>query len=648
MIWIRNKVEWGHKVNKGEPEIVKFLREEERLGKLHSKLQSNCKELEILDKPLEKTSDNVINVIKNDTGRKIEYSELDGLEEKYKTIFETSAVAITLTDENERIILWNKYTENLLGMNKNDLYMKPVELLYPPEEWRRIRSENVRQKGMQHHLETKMIGKNNELIDVDISLSVLKNHKGRVIGSVGVVRDITQRKMMELELQIAHEKLEQRVKERTAEILKSNELLKQEINERKKAEWNLKIKDSAIASSINAIVFVDPTGDVTYVNPSFLNMWGYDSEKEILGRPAVKFWHRKGLYVEVMEATFDKGGWVGELVAEKSDGALFDAQLSANVVKDEEKNPICMMASFIDITARKKIEEKFRKSQMKIEQQNIQLKKLDKLKSNFLNITSHELRTPMCSMKGYVQMLLKKTLGDITEEQKRGLMVILRNVDRLDNLIRDILDISRLESGTMKFITGITDIHKMIGEVAETMRSSADLKHVQINEEIEGKLPELVIDQERIKQVLINLVNNAIKFSPDSTVITIRAKKEEENVLFEVQDFGRGIPRDKQKKIFETFYQVDYNMDRTFGGAGLGLAISRGIVLAHGGEIWVESKPGKGSTFGFTLPVKSVKDVEDRFKEVDVFMVETGNGAKENNLRMGEYVNNEEEERENE
>ena len=266
MIYICNKIGWGHKVDESEPKIVKFLRDEERLGKFHSKLQSNYNELEILDKPLENSSDDMINV-NSDKGRKTEYSEMDFLVEKYKTIFENSAVAITLTDENERIILWNKYTENLLGMNKDDLYMKPVELLYPPEEWRRIRSENVRRKGMQHHLETKMVRKNNELIDVDISLSVLKNHKERVIGSVGVVRDITQRKMMELELQRAHEKLEQRVKERTAEILKSNELLKQEINERKKAEWSLKIKDSAIESSINAIVFVDPTGAVTYVNP---------------------------------------------------------------------------------------------------------------------------------------------------------------------------------------------------------------------------------------------------------------------------------------------------------------------------------------------------------------------------------------------
>ena len=524
MIYICNKIGWGPKVDESEPKIVKFLRDEERLGKLHSKLQSNYNELEILDKPLENSSDDMINII-SDKGRKTEHSELDFLVEKYKTIFENSAVAITLTDENERIILWNKYTENLLGMNKDDLYMKPVELLYPLDEWRRIRSENVRQKGMQHHLETKMIRKNNELIDVDISLSVLKNHKEKVIGSVGIVRDITQRKMIELELKRSHDKLEQRVKERTAEILKSNELLKQEINERKKAE------------------------------------------------------------------------------------------------------------------------EKIRKSQTRIEQQNIQLKKLDKLKSNFLNITSHELRTPMCSMKGYVQMLLKKTLGDITEEQKKGLMVILRNVDRLDNLIQDILDISRLESGTMKFITEITDIHKMIGEIEETMRSFADLKHVQINEEIEDNLPELIIDQERIKQVLINLVNNAIKFSSDGMIIVIRAKKEEENVLFEVQDFGRGIPRDKQKKIFETFYQVDYNMDRTFGGVGLGLAISRGIVLAHGGNIWVESKLGKGSTFGFTLSVKSVKDLEDRFREVDVFMIETDSEEKENNLRRGEYVNNEKGER---
>jgi len=138
---------------------------------------------------------------------------------------------------------------------------------------------------------------------------------------------------------------------------------------------------------------------------------------------------------------------------------------------------------------------------------------------------------------------------------------------------------------------------------------------------VQTALPELMVDQERIKQVIINLLNNAIKFSSDDSEIIVRVKQEEEDVLFEVQDFGRGIPKNKQNKIFEIFYQVDSGMDRKFGGIGLGLAISRGIVLSHGGQIWVESENGKGSIFRFTLPIKPVQDVEGKFKEVDIFRV---------------------------
>ncbi len=180
----------------------------------------------------------------------------------------------------------------------------------------------------------------------------------------------------------------------------------------------------------------------------------------------------------------------------------------------------------------------------------------------------------------------------------------------------------------MKFIIEKMDIQKLVDEVTETMQSSADLKDIKINMEVEEKLPGLNIDQDRIKQVIINLVNNSIKFSPDGSIINIRAKKEEGNILFEVQDFGRGIPKNKQKKIFETFYQVDSGKNTKFGGAGLGLAISRGIILAHSGKIWVKSKEGKGSTFSFTLPIKTFNDVEDNFKEVDMFLLEEEEGNK--------------------
>lgn len=264
-----------------------------------------------------------------------------------------------------------------------------------------------------------------------------------------------------------------------------------------------------------------------------------------------------------------------------------------------------------------------------IELQNIQLKKLDQLKSNFLNVTSHELRTPMSAIKGYVQMTIKQKLGEITEEQKKALTTVLRNIDRLDHLIQDILDVSRLESGTMKFVSEKTDIKTMVGEAVATMQISADVKHMTIDIEIEDKIPELTIDQERIKQVMLNIINNAIKFSPERSIINIRAKKEDENILFEVQDHGRGIPKDKQEKVFAIFYQVDSGMDRKFGGAGLGLAICRGIVLAHGGKIWVESELGKGSTFFFTLPLMPIVDAEKRFKDLDIFQVK----LKENSLQ---------------
>jgi len=293
------------------------------------------------------------------------------------------------------------------------------------------------------------------------------------------------------------------------------------------------------------------------------------------------------------------------------------------------------------LSRRKQSMEQNESCQKITEEQIIQLKKLDKIKSNFLSVTSHELRTPMSVIKGYIQMMLKGNLGTISNEQKKALDIILRNSNQLDALIQDILDISRLESGTMKFIPERTNVKNMLEQTIETMQSIADTKNIKISISLEENTPDLIIDQERVKQVIVNLLNNAIKFSCEGSIIAIFVRKTGDYVLFEIQDFGRGIPKDKQDKIFEIFYQVDSEIDRKFGGVGLGLAISRGIILAHGGNIWVESEPGKGSTFRLTLPITPVQDLEGKFRDVDIFKLKDSQRAMENDLRDKTVVWNE-------
>ena len=382
--------------------------------------------------------------------------------------------------------------------------------------------------------------------------------------------------------------------------------------------------------SLDGLYVHDFEGNFIDANPVALKMFGYTKEEisslnfsSLLDEGQIPMvW---GAINGLLMNEADKG--TTEYHLKRMDGTYVWVEIKTSVIYRGGK-PYGVQGIVRDITKHKWMIEEYKKYQWEIEQQNIKLKELDSIKSNFLNMASHELRTPMCSMKGYVQMVLKGSLGEITKEQKKGLEVVLRNTNRLDTLIQDIIDAYQLESGAMKFIPEKTNLQKMMKEIAETMKSSADLKEIKLNTDIIEGLPDLFIDQKRIKQVLINLVNNAIKFSPDGSTINIQAKKEQSDVLFEVQDFGQGISKDKQDMIFETFYQVDSGMKRSFGGTGLGLSISKDIILAHDGRIWVESTCGGRSTFRFTLPIKPVKDVEDRFKEVDVFRLETERGTK--------------------
>jgi hypothetical protein len=215
----------------------------------------------------------------------------------------------------------------------------------------------------------------------------------------------------------------------------------------------------------------------------------------------------------------------------------------------------------------------------------------------------------MTPMKAQLQMLHEGYFGKLNNKQKESLEIITRNADRLDNIIVDFLEISRIEAARLKFNFKKTDLSQIIDETTKFMDGFAKEKNITLVVDID-KIPEIEIDPDRLSQVLRNLIGNAIKFSEVNSKIEINARLKQDIILFSVRDYGCGLTYENQIRIFEPFYQVESSSRRKHGGTGLGLAICRGIVEAQKGKIWVESKEGKGSKFFFTVPLEPVRNIE--------------------------------------
>ncbi|MDD5398234.1 MAG: ATP-binding protein [Dehalococcoidia bacterium] len=227
---------------------------------------------------------------------------------------------------------------------------------------------------------------------------------------------------------------------------------------------------------------------------------------------------------------------------------------------------------------------------------------LEEIRRDFISNVSHEFRTPISSIK-----LIAETLADgapiDSEVYKDFLQKINVEADKLAHMTDELTELSRLENNEPALIKDTLSIGALVGQVVQRLQAQSDKKGLRLNLDIAPDLPDPVIDQYRIEQVLLNIIHNAIKFTDPGGSISISIKQQGSEVLFVVRDTGIGIPADELSRIFERFYKV--NKARDDEGTGLGLAISRHIITAHGGKIWVESVEGKGSTFFFTLPIGS-------------------------------------------
>ena len=248
----------------------------------------------------------------------------------------------------------------------------------------------------------------------------------------------------------------------------------------------------------------------------------------------------------------------------------------------------------------------FNKTVEALEKLDDEHKEIDKSKTLFLSITGHELRSPMTPMKAQLQMLLGDYFGKLNEKQKESIDSVLRNTNRLDNLIGDLLEISRIKAARLNFNFMKTSLNSYIEMTIAEMKGFMPEKKIKFELKVE-KLPVIKVDPDRTMQVLRNLLNNAIKFSKNNENIEISAQKKGNFILFSVKDYGVEIADYEQKRIFEPFFQSAGMYQKRFGGTGLGLAICKGIVESQKGKIWFESKSEKGTTFFFTIPLVPVR-----------------------------------------
>jgi signal transduction histidine kinase len=234
---------------------------------------------------------------------------------------------------------------------------------------------------------------------------------------------------------------------------------------------------------------------------------------------------------------------------------------------------------------------------------NLELKKMDRMKDDFVSNVSHELRTPLTSISGYARLMSLEKIGPVNESQKQSLGIILEEADRLTRLINNILDLAKLESGKLRFTVDLIDINKIAESVVQKLEQQAAEKGIKLTI-AKTIMPEFKASRDLITQVFMNLLNNALKFTPNGGTVHIDIRRKLATVEVSVKDSGQGIAPDQIPKLFSKFFQVDSSMTRQHGGTGLGLVIVKHIIDAHRGEIKVHSDPGKGSEFIFSLPLR--------------------------------------------
>ncbi len=531
------------------------------------------------------------------------------------SIVKSSEDAILSMDFDGIVTSWNHGSEKMFGYSSKEIIGKSICSIYPTgkeSEFDEIITKLKKNERIEH-FETERKRKDGSLIDVSLSISPIKNEGAVIVGIAKIIRDISGQK-------------------RTSAYARS-----------------------LIEASLDPLVTISAKGKVTDVNEATVKITGVPREN-LIGSDFSDYFTEPKKAREVYERVF-KEGFVADypLSIRNSSGQITDVLYNASVYKDDKGNVLGIFAAARDITERKKVEkrqaeqtdikEKRQAEQTDIKEklqaeytlakEKLQLEYTDakekrqaeqtlakeirqaeqtlakevseKLKGiakdEFAAMVTHELTTPLVPIIIYCKMFKTSMLGRIDQEQLEAIEVIEKNTKRLETLIADIMDARKLDLNQLKFKIDDLSLDEFFSNLDSDYRKALENKKCQFTTNLYAKNLVIKTDKSRLRQVFDNLIGNATKFIPENNgKIETGCMKENNNLVFYVKDNGIGILQEKQKDLFQKFYQIDMSERRSIGGTGLGLVISKGIVEKLGGTISVESDGKTGTTFYMKFP----------------------------------------------
>jgi PAS domain S-box-containing protein len=484
--------------------------------------------------------------------------------------------------------VWSQGAQHLFGWTEDEALGRPADAVLRLQHLPEGKSEISLSK------------KDGTVIDVEIWASPWKDAAGNTQGTIAIVAECSQRGSVDRELA--------RVKRELAEMTAQEKETRVEM----RAERRFR---ELLEAAPDAIIEVDSEGRILLLNPVTEKLFGYNRD-ELLGRPVEILvpdalsgrhpQHRARYWDHPVTRPMGSGL---ALLGRRKDGSSLPVEISLSPVKSEDGFRVT--AIIRDISERRQAEEQFREMQQaytrELESRNREVERANQLKSEFLASMSHELRTPLHTIIGFSELLAEGLEGALNEKQHRFIGHIHKDSLHLLALINDILDLSKIESGRLELRRETFEIAGALEEALSSLRPQSIAESIGIETSLSIPIP-IFADRLRVKQIFFNLLSNALKFTPAGGRVQVEGALRDGFVEISVGDTGIGIPKEQHEAVFDKFYQTGATAKGVREGTGLGLAITKALVEEHGGRIWLESEPGKGSRFTFTLALEQLHE----------------------------------------